>query len=538
MMRFKEILLVDDEQKVLKALKRELQGRVGVIHCASSAAEALQILAENPVELVISDYKMPGRDGAELVIDIRKQYPYVMTIILSGQADLSGISKALNEGQLYRFIKKPWDIQQLLEAIEDSFKEAETRHGLDCMTGLKNLQRLNLYVEQLRQQMQQLPIVVIVHISGVKRVNEHYGFQTGNRLLCDIARHLYQDDDTQDLYRQGNNYLFLLPVDKNLYDRVQQLNQHIQSRHTFDSQVEYRASVHLMELPAQGEITTDYLSEHIYSHSFPFEGNESLHIICENPVSSDIYQLFAIQKGLQNEEFLAFYQPQWNIRQHCLEGMEALARWQNKNGQVSAPVNFFSLLDKYNIIELLTEKILQCVVTFIKENNALLEDLHISINVPGRMLIYGEFFDLLEKCTSLDRQIISKLSVEITEQDCIDNFSKAKSELKRLKSLGISCALDDFGTGYSGYEYLYEMPFDVLKIDGRFVQSIGEHEATNVVLQSMIDSARTLHMTVVAEWVETQEQVDLLDKLGCSVIQGHLVGEALSPEALVKFLSK
>ncbi|CAM3780181.1 Phytochrome-like protein cph2 [Vibrio aerogenes CECT 7868] len=538
MMRFKEILLVDDEQKVLKALKRELRGRVGVIHCASSADEALQILAENPVELVISDYKMPGRDGAELVIDIRRQYPYVMTIILSGQADLSGISRALNEGQLYRFIKKPWKIQQLLEAIKDSFREAETRHGLDCMTGLKNLLRLNQYVDQLRQQMEQLPIVVIVHISGVKAVNENYGFQTGNRLLCDIARHLYQDDDAQDLYRQGNNYLFLLPVDKHLYDRVQQLNQHIRSRHTFDREIEFCSSVHLMELPVQEEMTAGYLSERIHSHSFPFEGDSSLNIICEDPLTSDIYQLFAIQKGLQNDEFLAFYQPQWNIRQQRLEGMEALARWQNTKGNVFSPVNFFSVLDKYNIIELLTEKILQCVVVFIEENNALLENLHISINVPGRMLIDGEFFELLEKCTKLDKQLISKLSVEITEQDCIDNFARAKSELKRLKSLGISCALDDFGTGYAGYEYLYEMPFDVLKIDGRFVQSIGEHQATNVVLQSMIDSARTLNMKVIAEWVETQEQVDLLRKLGCSVIQGHLVGEALSPEALVEYLSK
>ena len=105
----REILLVDDEPAVLNALKRELRPYFPHLHTATCAQEALELLKQHPVQMVISDYRMPGMNGADLVIEINRRYPHIMSLILSGQADMNGLSRALNEGDLYKFLLKPWE---------------------------------------------------------------------------------------------------------------------------------------------------------------------------------------------------------------------------------------------------------------------------------------------------------------------------------------------------------------------------------------------------------------------------------------------
>ncbi|MDW6004375.1 EAL domain-containing protein [Vibrio mangrovi] len=529
-MRAREILLVDDEAQVLKALKRELRGHFRIIHCAQSAAEALDILANNPIELVVSDYRMPDVDGAELIIRIKQQYPHIISIILSGQADLEGISRALNEGQLYRFIEKPWDYDHLLETIEQGLQEAENRQAEDVITGVKNLRHLNQYIAQLSTQDVRMPVMAIIHIVNLGEINQQLGHEAGNFLLRNIANQLFVHSYINGVYRHSNKFIVLLPLDHEIYDHVEFLNQHITHMIGHDEMADV-FRVCLTELP-DGEITPEFLSETRQASQVPLRDNRITSVVCNDPENSDLYQLLSIQYGLLHDEFLAFYQPQKDMIANEIVGYEALARWLVPSGEYQLPAHFLPIIEKYNIIELLTEKILLSVIQCFRANSELLGATRISINVPGRLICDGRFYTMLTQCEQMDESMLSHLTVEVTEQDLIENFGQANQELMRLKSLGVACALDDFGTGYAGYEYLFELPFDILKIDGRFVRAIGENKAAEVVLESILKSARIFQISVVAEWVETAAQADLLRQIGCSVIQGYFVGPTLSEQEL------
>lgn len=204
------------------------------------------------------------------------------------------------------------------------------------------------------------------------------------------------------------------------------------------------------------------------------------------------------------------------------------------------PDRFFPILEKYHLIPTLTEVMVRDILTFLTTEDAVLQDITIGVNIPGKMLTDGSFYRLLLSVAEEKQaqHALHRLSVEITEHDLIADFDAAKHEIYKLKSLGIRCALDDFGTGYSGYEYLCEIPFDVVKIDGRYIQSLGKAESSTVILQSMISSIKSLSMQVIAEWVDSDQQYQILQEMGCDMVQGYLVSPAISPQQVLNYLHK
>lgn len=131
---------------------------------------------------------------------------------------------------------------------------------------------------------------------------------------------------------------------------------------------------------------------------------------------------------------------------------------------------------------------------------------------------------------------VDKLDIEVTETQHINDYSVARNEMEELKTLGVRLAIDDFGTGYSGFETICELPFDVLKIDGRFIKALGRSHADDAILNSITDSAKSLHMEIVAEWVEDARQLDVLRKQGCKYVQGYLFSPPLERDEFVRYV--
>ncbi|HGY0674398.1 TPA: EAL domain-containing protein, partial [Vibrio cholerae] len=252
----------------------------------------------------------------------------------------------------------------------------------------------------------------------------------------------------------------------------------------------------------------------------------------------EIKQLLNIYRDLQLGHFCAFYQPQKHIDSGGVVAFEALARRVIGKGLYEMPDRFFPILEKYHLIPTLTEVMVRDILTFLMTEDAVLQDITIGVNIPGKMLTDGSFYRLLLSVAEEKQaqHALHRLSVEITEHDLIADFDAAKHEIYKLKSLGIRCALDDFGTGYSGYEYLCEIPFDVVKIDGRYIQSLGKAESSTVILQSMISSIKSLSMQVIAEWVDSDQQYQILQEMGCDLVQGYLVSPAISPQQVLNYL--
>jgi EAL domain-containing protein (putative c-di-GMP-specific phosphodiesterase class I)/CheY-like chemotaxis protein len=542
MKSYQEILLVDDELSVIRALKRELRPYFAVIHSANSGAEALDIIANNPIQLVVSDYRMPGMDGAELVIAIRRQFPNIMCVILSGQADLEGISRALNRGGLFRFIEKPWDLDALLDTLHECLNEVDRRYGNDVITGAQSLSSLNHRLLEIVHQshaVSRVPYTLVcINIADLGEYNLSHGYLYGNRLLNQVGCRIAELFSNDDLYRDRTSFYLLRPLCKELYETLKALNQVLDVDST--KNCFYTANVYVMDAHhIDGVIKSDFISL-LNSQIVRLNGQPKLFLISSHQlgsdVESDVFRLFSVLDGLDCGEFSAFYQPQQNMISGEIVSFEALARWHNANERWQAPGHFLPIMEKYQIVEMLTLKILGEIAALVKRFSNQFIDRHISINVPGGLLSDGTFYQQLSEHDAWSVDIYPKLQVEITERDLISDFDAAKRQINKLKSLGVTCSLDDFGTGYAGFEYLCEIQFDEVKIDGRFIREIGKSSTNDLVLQFMLSSALSLGVTVVAEWVETQEQFDVLKQAGCTLIQGHIVSQALSENELVEYL--
>ncbi len=526
----REILLVDDEPAVLNALKRELRPYFPHLHTATCAQEALELLKQHPVQMVISDYRMPGMNGADLVIEINRRYPHIMSLILSGQADMNGLSRALNEGDLYKFLLKPWERNYLLQTILQCFSEKERREEFDTVSGLKTWQALNKQVSLL-QSLADHPYIVL--IMEWPALTDYLQKQA-------ISQHVIQQlPETEHIYQDGARWFWvthrLTPWYKTLFKLIDSFQSPAPSENTafnftqpphwWIADIESWPDVELKLVtpPCEKSALVDHISIFWLGNA-----DETL----------EIKQLLNIYRDLQLGHFCAFYQPQKHIDSGGVVAFEALARRVIGKGLYEMPDRFFPILEKYHLIPTLTEVMVRDILTFLMTEDAVLQDITIGVNIPGKMLTDGSFYRLLLSVAEEKQaqHALHRLSVEITEHDLIADFDAAKHEIYKLKSLGIRCALDDFGTGYSGYEYLCEIPFDVVKIDGRYIQSLGKAESSTVILQSMISSIKSLSMQVIAEWVDSDQQYQILQEMGCDLVQGYLVSPAISPQQVLNYL--
>ncbi|HFG1962368.1 TPA: EAL domain-containing protein [Vibrio cholerae] len=524
----RSILLVDDEPAVLNALKRSLRSYFPHVYTANNGQQALELLAKHPIQLVISDFRMPGMNGADLVIEINRRYPQIMSIILSGQADISGLSRALNEGGLYKFLLKPWEPNYLLQTILQCFSEKEHREEFDPVSGLKTLQALNKQISLLQSLVDHPYLVLVIEWS--------LPFDDQQRL--DISQHITQQiSESESLYQQGSRWFW------------------VTHRLTFWYQFLFRLHKSFQVISFVGSGSTAAPVWRIVDIEFwkemmnqsEFKDAQSASLIEELPIywygkeadGSEIKQLLSIYRDLMDKRFCAFYQPQENIVSGEVVAFEALVRRVLDNGLYSMPDSFFPILEKYQLIPELTAVMVRDILTFLTQSAAVLRNITIGVNVPGKMLIDGSFYRLLLDIAAQVQaeHILDRLSVEITEHDLIADFDAAKRELYKLKELGIRCALDDFGKGYSGYEYLCEIPFDIVKIDGRFIQSLGSSDSSTVIVQSMIYSIKSLNMQVIAEWVDLESQYQILQEMGCDMVQGYLISTALAPELVLTLMN-
>jgi EAL domain-containing protein (putative c-di-GMP-specific phosphodiesterase class I)/GGDEF domain-containing protein/DNA-binding response OmpR family regulator len=239
-----------------------------------------------------------------------------------------------------------------------------------------------------------------------------------------------------------------------------------------------------------------------------------------------------IPQAIERDEVEILFQPQVAIGGGAIVGVEALARWRHPlRGELGAEA-LFGAADRAGLTVALSEHVQRCALRRAAHWPASLAGLRLSINVTAQDVAHGGFADLL-----LDRVDASgfprrRLTVEITEGGLIEDLADAAGLLAKLRTGGCRVAIDDFGTGYSSLAYLKALPLDYLKIDKRLTQDITGSPRDRVVVRGVIDMARSLGLAVVAEGVETEEQLDLLAKEGCQFFQGYLCAEPLSIDAL------
>ncbi len=246
-----------------------------------------------------------------------------------------------------------------------------------------------------------------------------------------------------------------------------------------------------------------------------------------------------LRNAIDNHEFAMHYQPLVDLQDGSLLGFEALLRWTHAELGNITPNKFIPIAEESGLIIPITVWILRETATQLakwQQISPATRGLIVSVNISGKHLSNDDLIDDVETVLADTKIAPSTLKLEITESAAMENAERTISTLNALKHLGIQLSIDDFGTGYSSLSYLHRLPFDTLKIDRSFVYSVGESGENSEILQTIISLAKSLKKKVIAEGIETEAQLRLLQNLGCDYGQGYLMSKPQSKEIIEKAL--
>lgn len=229
------------------------------------------------------------------------------------------------------------------------------------------------------------------------------------------------------------------------------------------------------------------------------------------------------------------YQPQVELASGHVVGFEALLRWNNPEHGMVSPARFIPLAEESRLIFAIGEWVLEQTCGFIQKLYQLgYLDIRVSANLSTKQLAQEDLVTIVKEQITTNGIDPAQLELEITESALLTALEDSVNKLRQIEKLGVRIALDDFGTGYSSLTHLRLFPVETLKIDKSFIDTIPGSEA--VLVKSLVKFAQELDMVVVAEGVETQEQIDYLADCGCDVVQGYIMSKPVTAEAALEFL--
>jgi EAL domain-containing protein (putative c-di-GMP-specific phosphodiesterase class I) len=245
----------------------------------------------------------------------------------------------------------------------------------------------------------------------------------------------------------------------------------------------------------------------------------------------------ALRKALDRGEFHLVYQPRMSLSDGGITGVEALLRWNSPDlGEISPSV-FVPLAEESGLILAIGEWVIREACARLEAWRRLgLLDLSVGINVSVLQLLRGNLADFLDTMLHAHGLPADRIELELTESMVMQNAQQATAVLNALRSVGVSLAIDDFGTGYSSLVYLKRLPIDTLKIDKEFVDDLTRDPDDEAITSTIITMGHSLGLNVIAEGVETEEQLEFLREHGCDEIQGHWLSRPLGAEQCLAFI--
>lgn len=243
-----------------------------------------------------------------------------------------------------------------------------------------------------------------------------------------------------------------------------------------------------------------------------------------------------IAAGLHNDEFIPWYQPIYDLNSKTILGFEALLRWITKDGVVTSPAVFIDVMENSSLIIDAGRKVLEKALKSLSEIQKIKPDLFMSVNVSGRQFSDPDFLGQLESIRLENKLSASLIKLEVTERVLMEG-PLALPTMQKCHDLGYQLAIDDFGTGFSSLQYLASMPLHDLKIDRSFVSRMNGDAKAEAIVEVLIYLANLLGMKVIAEGIETEEQLQKLLKFGVTLGQGYLMNKPMAIEHILKLIS-
>jgi diguanylate cyclase (GGDEF)-like protein len=439
--------------------------------------------------------------------------------------------------------------------IADSLREMEERLRYqayhDALTDLPN--RL-LFTEHLSPELAQArrhsrPLAVLfLDLDHFKVINDTLGHAVGDQLIKDVAQRLRAGLRESDTVARlgGDEFSILLPELASPVDAAmiaEKLLRLVASPVTLAGrELSVTASIGIALHPSDGTDVESLLqSADLAMYRAKDMGRNHYQLSSPTLNASKALERLSMEnsiwRGLQGREFELYYQPQLDLQTEGVECVEALIRWPRSDGKVTEPSDFVPLAEGSRLIVPLGEWVLRSACAQVKAwQSEGLSWVRVAVNVSVREFQELDFLSKLDGVLRETRLDPRSLDIEVTESMAMQNVELTLAVLRQLREIGVGVVLDDFGTGHSSLSYLKLLPITKVKIDRSFVRDVPHDAGDAAIVSAVIVMAKTLKIKVVAEGVETPEQLAYLKGLGCDEIQGYLFSRPMPAWSVPLFL--
>ncbi|SDT47666.1 putative bifunctional diguanylate cyclase/phosphodiesterase [Pseudomonas granadensis] len=538
--------------------------------------------AGNPYALAFIDMRMPpGWDGLETIEQLWRVDPNLQIALCTAFSDYSweAMAERLEFGDQLLILKKPFDsleIRQMANALTWKWQLAQDAalkmlslertiearvHELlkvshllqyDSLTGLPNStllgDRLTQALANCRRHDKQL-VVMFLGLDRFKRINNALGHPAGDEMLKRTGQQLcacVRDSDS--VFRYGADEFVVLLGDihhpQQIHGIAEKLLTAIRQPQTIAGhEISVTASLGMSLYPEDGLEAIELIKKaetamHNVKEHGP--GSSAFFIEAMNQRAREQHSIESgLRRALQQHEFVLHYQPKIDLRSTAVVGAEALVRWQKPGQTLIYPGEFIAVAEDSGLIVPLSQWVLAEACRQARAwQRAGLPPLSLSVNISPIDFRQPDFVASIERVLEQSGLAAQILELEITEGVLMQNVEATMTALNRLKALGVRLAIDDFGTGYSSLSYLRRFPIDVLKIDQSFIRGLSCDSNDAALVDAIISLGRSLGLKVIAEGIETAEQLAFLKDHHCEEGQGYYFSQALPAAAFAQWLAQ
>ncbi|GAB4294379.1 MAG: hypothetical protein Fur0025_30990 [Oscillatoriaceae cyanobacterium] len=574
-----DILIVDDKPDNIRILSSLLKEQGYKVRQALSGEMALMAARAAQPDLILLDIMMPGLDGYQVCDLLKKdaKTAEVPVIFLSALDDILDKVKAFSVGGA-DYITKPFHVLEVLVRVENqlALKAAnqqirQLNHQLeervqertrqleiantkllemalhDPLTGLPNralfMERVLGEIARSHQEDGYQFVVMFLDCDRFKVINDSLGHIVGDQLLVAIARRLQEHMDTKDTLARlgGDEFAILLPGVENIHQATR-VAQNMIDALCYPFQLE-RHEVFINASIGIAPSCPDYSKpEHLLRdadtamYRAKNSGRACYHIF--DPAMHDAAVALLelendLRRAVEREEFILHYQPIVDLALGRISGFEALVRWQHPQRGMVSPASFIPVAEETGLIVPIGNWVMRQACHQLRlwqEQKLATVDFGMGVNLSVRQFSQPHLIAQIDEVLHQNQLNPQNLKLEITETAIMDNPRHASQLLLQLRSRQIQLAIDDFGTGYSSLSYLHSFPVDILKVDRSFVKGLQGNQENLGLVVAIINIARTMGMTVVAEGIETDAQLGCLRDLECGFGQGYLFSKPVDAQ--------
>ncbi|PSB02138.1 two-component system response regulator [Merismopedia glauca] len=544
------ILIVDDTPTNLDVMSETLTGAGFEVAIALDGERAIKQVQKIKPDLILLDVRMPGIDGFEtcqyLKTDPNTQH--IPVIFMTALSDINSKVKALELGAV-DYITKPFQEREVLARVRTHLQLHQAQERLkhfafnDSLTSLANRSWFMHMLEQVianhNRNLEQGYAVLFMDLNRFKTINDTLGHEIGDRLLCCFANRLktvIRSTDT--LARLGGDEFALLVSSTTSDSKAIDIAQRIQDAFTEPLQVDN----HQIPVMVSIGITTSAVgykdANHVlrdadFAMYLAKTREDKRYILFEPSMQAIIAERLQLETNLRQAlyqgHFCNYYQPIVNLSTGHPVGFEVLARLHNPEQGWISPEKFIPVAEETGLINPLGWWVFDEACRQLKQWQKQFLDipLVLNINVSPIQLKQSNFANRIRETLKKVNLEVHHFKLEITESSLLENFPVQTEQLFKLSSIQIPLCIDDFGTGFSSLSRLHEFPIATLKIDRSFIHQITTSPKHSSTVQMILALAKALDIDVVAEGIETMEQLEFLRDLGCEFGQGYFFSQPL-----------